>query len=170
MCFAGASPGAAGHRGQGIVGRLSTAVTVVLLLATVLPLGAQAPPPTVLPGAPLPVPSAPPPPPAARPPVWTGSIGLGIAVTSGNTDTSTLNVSVDLSSRADARNVFKGHVLYLRGERDGELNLNRLSLRARDEYTPTPHGYTFGQVEYLRDTFKDVQYLVAPSVGLGYKA
>ena len=27
----------------------------------------------------------------------------------------------------------------------------------------------FGQLEYLRDTFKDIDYLVAPAIGLGYK-
>ncbi len=27
----------------------------------------------------------------------------------------------------------------------------------------------FGQIEGLRDTFKDIEYLVAPSVGLGHK-
>ncbi|MEO5823380.1 MAG: DUF481 domain-containing protein [Vicinamibacteraceae bacterium] len=137
---------------------------------------------TTLPGDPLPLPSpplSPPPPlpvppPAAAPaatPAWVAAIGLGFAVTSGNTDTSTLNVSIDLSSRAKARNVFKADMLYLRGEQDGDLNINRLSVRARDEYTGlhAGRGYAFGQVEYLSDTFKDIEFLVAPAVGLGFK-
>jgi putative salt-induced outer membrane protein YdiY len=90
-------------------------------------------------------------------------------VTSGNADTSTLNFAVDLSSRPKARNVFKGDALYLRGDRDGELNVNRLSVKVRDEFTPAAQMFVYGQGEYLRDTFKDIQYLVAPTVGIGYK-
>jgi putative salt-induced outer membrane protein YdiY len=150
------------------VGRFSTIFTILLLLVFVAsPVAAQAPPPIELPGVPLPLPSAPPPPP--RPPLWTGSIGVGVSVTSGNADTSTLNVSLDIATRSDVPNVFKAEVLYLRGDRNGELNLNRQSVRARNEYTRDPHIYVFGQVEYLRDTFKDVVYLVAPSLGMGWK-
>jgi putative salt-induced outer membrane protein len=148
-------------------------VAVVLLLAALSAvMHAQEPadPPVVvelLRLSPLPVPSPPPPPP--RPPLWTGSIGLGLAVTSGNADTSTLNLSFDLSTRRQTRNIFKADLLYLRGEEDGQTNVNRLSVKVRDEYTRQPHAFAFGQVEYLRDTFKNLQYLIAPTVGLGYK-
>ena len=67
-------------------------------------------------------------------------------------------------------NVFKADLLYLRGEENGELSLNRLSMRARDEYTRAAgKSYVFGQIEGLRDTFKDIDYLMALSVGLGHK-
>ncbi len=131
-----------------------------------------------MPGDPLPAPSPPPVPPAPRPdapappplPVWTASIGLGFALTSGNADTSTLNVSFDVSSRPQMPNVFKADLLYLRGEENGALSLNRLSLRARDEYTRAAgKSYLFGQLEGLRDTFKDIDYLMALSAGLGHK-
>ena len=78
-------------------------------------------------------------------------------------------MAVDLSSRPKARNIFKAEGLYLRGGKDGELNVDRLSVKLRDEYTRAPHMFVYGQVEYLRDTFKDIQYLVAPTVGVGYK-
>lgn len=137
---------------------------------------------TELPGERLPLPSPPLPPvpaaPAARPappappppPSWAASVGLGFALTSGNADTSTVNLSFDVSSRPKQPNVFKADLLYLRGEENGELSLDRLSMRARDEYTRA-HGrsYLFGQIEGLRDTFKDIDYLIAPSVGLGHK-
>jgi hypothetical protein len=103
------------------------------------PLAAQAPV-VPMPGDPLPIPLPPPPPPTPREPAWFGSIGLGFAVTSGNADTSTLNVSVEPSTRALARNVFRADGRFLRGERNGELNLNlnQLSMRMRDEYTRPP--------------------------------
>ncbi len=81
-----------------------------------------------------------------------------------------LNVSFDVSSRPNMPNVFKADLLYLRGEENGELSLNRLSMRARDEYTRAAgRTYLFGQIEGLRDTFKDIDYLAATSFGLGHK-
>ena len=122
--------------------------------------------PATMPGDPLPVPSAPP-----AVPQWVASVGLGFALTSGNADTSTLNVSFDVSEPSeDAQRVQGRSDSYLRGEENGEVNVNRLSMRARDEYTRAAgRRYVFGQIEGLRDTFKDIDYLVAPSIGLGHK-
>jgi putative salt-induced outer membrane protein YdiY len=146
---------------------------VVIALAVGAGASLQAQEPVTMPGTPLPVPSPPPPPPPSPPPpapAWSASIGLGFALTSGNADTSTVNLSFDVSSRPKVPNVFKADLLYLRGEENGELSLNRLSIRARDEYTrPGGRGYVFGQLEGLRDTFKDIDYLAAPAVGLGHK-
>ena len=148
------------------------AVVTLVVVAFVGVVAGQAPPPQVLPGEPLPLPSPPPPPPAPRPatPAWIASAGFGFAITSGNANTSTLNLAFDVSSRPKVPNVFKADLLYLRGKEGGELSLNRLSTRARDEYTRAGgKTYTFGQIEGLRDTFKDIEYLVAPSIGLGHK-
>ena len=149
---------------------LWTVAVLALVGASGTPLRAQQPPAT-MPGTPLPMPSPPPPPPVPPPtPGWLVSIGLGFAVTAGNADTSTVNLSFDVSSRPQTPNVFKADLLYLRGEENGELSLNRLSMRARDEYTRAGgRGYVFGQLEGLRDTFKDIDYLLAPAVGLGHK-
>jgi putative salt-induced outer membrane protein YdiY len=153
-------------------------VAAIVLLSVASGVPSQAQQPATMPGTPLPVPSPPPPPPPPPPvlpppapaPGWVASIGLGFAVTSGNADTSTVNLSFDVTSRPKTPNVFKADLLYLRGEENGELSLNRLSMRARDEYTRAGgRGYVFGQMEGLRDSFKDIDYLVAPSVGLGHK-
>jgi putative salt-induced outer membrane protein YdiY len=150
--------------------RLALRAVVILLLAGMrgVPLLAQQPEP--MPGTPLPLPSPPPSTLSAPSPTWVASIGLGYALTSGNADTSTLNLSFDVSSRPTTPNVFKADLIYLRGKENGALSLNRLSLRARDEYTRAGgRGYLFGQLEGLRDTFKDIDYLAAPAVGLGHK-
>jgi putative salt-induced outer membrane protein YdiY len=156
---------------------LARAFAAALVVAVATPAAAAPQTPPDAPQAPAPPPppqepppqEPPPPPPPPPDPLWTGSIGAGFSFTSGNADTSTINVGVDLSSRPKARNVFKAEGLYLRGEKDGDLNVNRLSIKMRDEYRRAPHMFVYGQVEYLRDTFKDIQYLVAPTVGLGYK-
>ena len=45
--------------------------------------------------------------PAPPPPAWTGSIGAGLAVTSGNSDTSNMNLSFKAVHDPKTRTVFK---------------------------------------------------------------
>ena len=100
---------------------------------------------------------------------WTGSAGAGLALTAGNTDTSNFNASYDLTYDPKTRNVVKSDALYLRAKTDVAVTVNRLSFNARDQYQLAPRVFAFGQFQYLRDPFKAIDYLVAPSAGLGYK-
>jgi putative salt-induced outer membrane protein YdiY len=111
-------------------------------------------------------PCPPPPPPD---PVWTGSIGAGLAFTSGNTDTSSVNVSFDVKRDPKTKTVFKADGLYLRSSRDGDAIVDRSTLNGRVEYAISPRAYAFGQVQYARDQFKRIDYLIAPTIGAGYK-
>ena len=36
-------------------------------------------------------------------------------------------------------------------------------------FAPPPRMYVFGQNQYFRDTFKSIDYLIAPTGGIGYK-
>lgn len=109
------------------------------------------------------------PPPPPPPPAFTGSLGLGLALTSGNTDTFNLNFSLGLKYDPKTKNVVKFDATYLRGETDNELQLDRLSAILRDEYSFSPKLYGYGELAYLRDRFKGIEYLFAPSAGVGYK-
>lgn len=126
-------------------------LTVPVLLALVAPAFAQAP--------------APPPP---RKP-WTVAASAGVALTSGNTDTSTVNVAYDVIYDSLAKNIVKSDALFLRGKNQGELAADRLNLNVRDQYQISGRAYVFGQNQYLRDRFKQIDYLLAPTAGLGYK-
>lgn len=110
-------------------------------------------------------------PPAPPEPVgtWTGSAGAGLSLTSGNSDTANYNVAFDVTRDPKTRNVMKWKGLYLRGEQDDSVTVNRTSLAFRDQYAFTPRAFVFGQIEYLRDTFKLIDYLIAPTGGIGYK-
>lgn len=107
--------------------------------------------------------------PDAPPPTWTGTAGAGISLTSGNSDTTNYTVSFDVTRDPKTRNVLKATGLYLRGSQDGEATVDRLSLGFRDQYALTPRLYVFGQLDYLRDQFKEIDYLLAPTGGVGYK-
>ena len=99
----------------------------------------------------------------------TGSVSGGIALTSGNRDTSTINVGYDLVYDPKTRNLVKSDALYLRGESEDELTADRLGVNGRDEYKLTDRAYLYGQLQFLRDRFKQIDYLWAPTGGIGYK-
>jgi putative salt-induced outer membrane protein len=67
------------------------------------------------------------------------------------------------------KNVIKGNASYLRGVKDDLLNLDRASVNLRDEYTFSGRTFVFGQVDYVRDKFKEIIFFWAPTGGFGYK-
>ena len=105
----------------------------------------------------------------APPTIWAVTASAGLALTSGNSDTSTVNLAYDLTYDPQTNNVIKSDGLFLRGETEGELSAHRTGLNIRDEYKLTDRIFVFGQNQYLKDEFKDIEYLVAPTGGLGYK-
>ena len=108
-------------------------------------------------------------PPAPPPPPWTGSAGFGLALNRGNTATTNLNVSFDATHDPKTRSVWKFKGLYLRGTNNGTVALDRLQLEGRNEHTLSTRVYAFGQLQVLEDQFKDIDYLVAPTAGVGVK-
>ena len=113
-----------------------------------------------------PCPCAPPP---AAPPIWTGAVSFGFGLTSGNSDTRNLNFAFDVMRDAKKKHVFKADALYLWSSLDGEDTANRLGFDTRDEYKISDRAYVYVQGQYLRDPFKAIDYLIAPTGGIGYK-
>ncbi|MBL8113422.1 MAG: DUF481 domain-containing protein, partial [Acidobacteria bacterium] len=116
-----------------------------------------------------PCPPCPTPPPPPPPPAFTGSFGAGLGLTRGNSDTFSLNLAASGVYDPKTRSVFKFNVLYLRGEQNGTLNLDKTSAEVRYEHTLSDRLFAFGQVAWLRDKFKEISYLVSPTAGVGYK-
>ena len=101
--------------------------------------------------------------------IWTVEASAGLALTSGNTDTSSVNAAYNFVYDPLTKNVVKSDGLFIRGKTEGDLSANRLSFNVRDEYALAPRMYVFGQNQYFRDTFKSIDYLIAPTGGIGYK-
>lgn len=122
-----------------------------------------------------PCPPCPEPPPEPPPPVWSGSLGGGLSLTGGNTDTNSYNLSFDIKrdptkTDPNARGIFRTDGLYLRTDTDGEATADRTSLGARYEHTlGGGRWFAFGELRYQRDRFKDVDYLITPGVGVGVR-
>jgi putative salt-induced outer membrane protein YdiY len=109
------------------------------------------------------------PPPSGPPEGLSGSAGFGLSFTQGNSDTLNINAMVDSIYDPKTKNVMKWNLLYLRGKQNHVLSVNRISAAFRDENSLTTRMYVFGEIDTLHDTFKQIDYLIAPGVGLGYK-
>jgi len=107
--------------------------------------------------------------PTGPPKGLSGSAGFGLSYTTGNTDTITLNATADSIYDPKTNNVMKWNVLFLRGKQNHVLTVNRISATFRDENSLSPRMYVFGQLDTLHDTFKQIDYLIAPAAGVGYK-
>jgi putative salt-induced outer membrane protein YdiY len=106
-------------------------------------------------------------PPPAKP--WASSLGAGLAITSGNTDTKNYNLAFATKYDPKTKFVFKADVIYLRGDSNGVTQVDKTSADARGEYSLSDRTFAFAEVSYLRDPFKALNYLVAPLAGAGYR-
>ena len=104
-----------------------------------------------------------PPPP---PPGWAGSASAGVALTQGNSDTSTVNAAFELKHDAGGPMVFKSNGLVVWSKAEETVTSDRLSLDGRLERKLSARTSLFGQTQYLRDKFKSIEHLFAPTVGL----
>jgi putative salt-induced outer membrane protein len=137
---------------------LRTALSVTaVLLAMMAQVAAQAPP--------APASGQPEPP----PPLWTGSAGAGFSMNRGNTDTTNLNASFEATRDPKTKSVWKIKSLYLRGETDHTLSVDRFLFDVRNERALSQRVYAFAALQFLEDQFKAIDYLWAPSAGIGYK-
>ena len=125
-------------------------LTLLGLLTLPVPLLAQTPA------------QAPPPP----PPGWAGSASAGLALTSGNSDTSTVNAAYELKRDTGGPVIIKSNGLLVYGKSEDLLTNDRLALDGRVERKLSARTSLFGQTQYLRDSFKAIDYLVSPTVGV----
>lgn len=100
---------------------------------------------------------------------WTGDAAFGLSLNRGNTSTTNVNASFDLAHNLNTDDVWKFKGLYLRGKDNGALAVDRLDMDGRNERTLSARVYGYGQLQFVRDKFKDIDYLWAPSAGVGYK-
>jgi putative salt-induced outer membrane protein YdiY len=109
------------------------------------------------------------PPPAPPPPAWKGSVGAGLSLTGGNTDTSSYNLDFAVKHDPGKKGIFKTDGFYLRSDTGGEKTVDRTGLGARYEHALGGGArlFGYGEARFLRDVFKDVEHLVTPTLGVG---
>lgn len=99
-------------------------------------------------------------------PGWSGDAGLGMVVTTGNTDTETVNAKTALIYRAVSWK-HTGKLDLLRGSDNDEINADRLTVSAKSERNLSEASYIFGLVNYEDDRFSGFDYRASESLGYG---
>jgi putative salt-induced outer membrane protein YdiY len=113
-------------------------------------------------------PMCPCPPPAPPAPALQGSLSAGLALTTGNTDTSSFNLGFNLVYDPKTHSLFKADAFYLRSASDGLATTDKAGASLRYAYRLTERVYAFVELGYQRDRFKNVTYLLTPMAGGGY--
>src|SRR5262245_22800725 len=97
--------------------------------------------------------------PPAVTPGWHGSAGAGLALTAGNSDTQTFNLSLALIYDPQTKHVTRIDGLYLKSRADGEDLSARSALGVRQE-RKLGRSFLFGEGRFERDRFKQLDYLI----------
>jgi putative salt-induced outer membrane protein len=105
---------------------------------------------------------------------WSGSLQAGGVVTSGNSQTETLNAEVDAQRRGeDDRLTFKGEYLYGRQKDNGtgqsKTTTDAWLASAKYDYFFTKKFYGYGLMKAEHDRIADLDLRLSPSVGVGYQ-
>ncbi len=97
----------------------------------------------------------------------TGHAAVGFSFTQGNSVTRSFNASLALKYDPRTKDVLKADAFYILNSESGVSTIDRTSAHLRDEHTLTGKWYAFGDAQYLKDQFKEIDYLISPTVGVG---
>ena len=87
-------------------------------------------------------------------------------MTDGNTDTRTVNAAYEVKRDTGGPFLFSSSGLLVWGKAQGELTTDRLAIEGRIARKLSERTSLFAQTQYLRDSFKAIDYLVSPTVGV----
>ncbi|HKJ18875.1 MAG TPA: DUF481 domain-containing protein [Xanthomonadales bacterium] len=98
---------------------------------------------------------------------WTGTGEFGYVQTSGNTDTSTLNLGLAFGYEKDVwRHTITATAL--RSEKDSVTDAERYTFGGQSDYKLSDRSYVFGALRYTNDDFAPYDTTTSMSVGYGY--
>ena len=98
---------------------------------------------------------------------WNGSGELGFVQTSGNTDTSALNLALNFAYEVEKWRHTLGATA-LRSETDSVTDAERYTFGAQTDYKLTDRSYVFGALRYDGDKFAAYDPVYSFSAGYGY--
>ncbi len=102
---------------------------------------------------------------------WRGSGGAALSISSGNTRSSSLNLSADAARvTSEDKLSFKGHILGSRSEKSGvaSTSANQWSIGTRYDHNISAVTFGFGGLDFSRDQIKLLTLRRVVSGGMGY--
>ena len=104
-----------------------------------------------------------------KPKPLTGKLAAGYTFTSGNSSTRSFNLALALQYDPRTKNLVKADAFYLRNTEEGASTVDRTFAHLRDEYSFQPRWFAFGDAQFLRDRFNQIDSLFAPTAGVGIR-
>lgn len=102
--------------------------------------------------------------------VWSGNIGFGLSLSRGNASASSVNLSMDAKRSFEKGYTWSNNFFYLYSNSDGEKTAESISGTTKLTVHHSPRTFSFYEIQAIRDPFKDYQYRLTPTFGLGYDA
>src|SRR3954451_18631809 len=97
---------------------------------------------------------------------WTGKGEAGLVLASGNTDSKTGNVKLDLATTVEQwKHAFGGTAIY--AATDGDTTGQRWEVHEQSDYNFSARSFWFGAGRYEDDRFSGFDYQATLSTGLG---
>lgn len=100
-------------------------------------------------------------------PTWKTSAALGVTLTRGNSDTVTVNGTLD-TVRKWAQNEASAGFSVTYGESDGTETANNMAAYGQFNRLFSDRFFVYGRGDFLRDNLADIDYRIALSPGAGY--
>jgi putative salt-induced outer membrane protein len=99
---------------------------------------------------------------------WSGSTEFGAAITTGNTDSSTLNGKLKIGYESEPwKHLFRLEAL--KASEDGEDTADRILAEFESDYSLSERDYLFGALRGTRDEFSAYDYQASVAAGYGRK-
>ncbi|RME95777.1 MAG: DUF481 domain-containing protein, partial [Verrucomicrobia bacterium] len=100
-------------------------------------------------------------------PTWKTSAAIGATLTRGNSDTLTVNGTID-SVRKWAQNEAAAGFSVTYGETDDQETANNMAAYGQYNRLFSERFFAYGRVDFLRDILADIDYRIGLSPGAGY--
>ncbi len=97
---------------------------------------------------------------------WKGNVELGIVITTGNTETETINAKAKVETEREKwRHI--AFVESLNSSTQGTATAERFVINGQSDYKFGEHNYFFAMVNYEDDSFSGYEYRVSEAFGYG---
>jgi putative salt-induced outer membrane protein YdiY len=101
---------------------------------------------------------------------WQGDASLSLGLTRGNTDTTTLSFSAGLKKEWSKTWALEESASFMMTRVYGETTAENMGLTSRVSHKTSEKLFVFGEVQALRDRFKNYSYRFIPQIGAGFAA
>ena len=96
-----------------------------------------------------------------------GDVSAGFSLARGNTDTTNISISFSAKRKMSEKIEWLSTGFFLLGRVDGQTQAESLGLGSRVNWQHSERFFSYFELQGLRDRFKNYEYRVLPSVGVG---